>query len=308
MYPNPSMSAWTPRKHADAFARMLQDEQRMTAFRQALDACVTPDSIVADVGTGLGVLALFAAKAGAKRVYAIEKQAGAAELAQQMFAANGVADRVQVIIGEAQNIHLPEQVDIVVSELIGTAGSDEHIQQILGGFCRRNLRPGGQVLPREGECLIAPSSYSDLTNGLASPSLSDLALEPLSQLPGEANMSFRPAQGGVELLAEPMAYERIAVGHTEVIAADPLQACIDITTAGILRSFVLWFRATVGADKDGHALIIENRPGEYRPSWSSAVFTIAAPVAVKPGDSFMVSIDTGRRSHCLNWHIRHHQI
>ena len=51
---------------------MLNDSIRMTAYEKAIKEVVKPGMTVLDIGTGTGILALWALKAGAKKVYAIE--------------------------------------------------------------------------------------------------------------------------------------------------------------------------------------------------------------------------------------------
>ena len=53
---------------------MLQDYVRTGTYRQAFlsNASDFKDKVVLDVGTGTGILALFAVQAGAKKVYAVE--------------------------------------------------------------------------------------------------------------------------------------------------------------------------------------------------------------------------------------------
>ena len=79
-------SGWAdPVEHA----RMLHDERRTNDYLAALRAAVRPDDVVLDIGTGSGVLALAAARAGARCVYAIEAS-DIAEVAERVFAVNGV--------------------------------------------------------------------------------------------------------------------------------------------------------------------------------------------------------------------------
>jgi predicted RNA methylase len=71
---------------------MIRDRVRTEAFRRAIDSVVHPGDIVLDAGAGSGILSVFAAQAGAARVYAVE-QTSVAVLAQELAAAQAlVAD------------------------------------------------------------------------------------------------------------------------------------------------------------------------------------------------------------------------
>jgi type I protein arginine methyltransferase len=68
-----------------------------------------PRQVVLDVGTGSGVLAIWAAKAGAKRVYAVEATAMATH-ARALAERNGVGQVVQILEGYMEQQNLPEKV------------------------------------------------------------------------------------------------------------------------------------------------------------------------------------------------------
>src|SRR6476646_11964715 len=91
---------------------LIADEVRTRAFRDSLRASVTRGAVVADVGAGSGILSLFAAQAGASRVYAIERAPGAAALARRVVALNGLLDVVKIVEADAANAILPEKVDV----------------------------------------------------------------------------------------------------------------------------------------------------------------------------------------------------
>src|SRR5215510_11173790 len=88
-------------------ARMLHDSRRTSDYVAALADAVRPGDVVLEIGTGSGVLAVAAARAGARRVYAVEAS-DIAEVAERVFAANGVRDRVTLIRGWSRQIELPE--------------------------------------------------------------------------------------------------------------------------------------------------------------------------------------------------------
>ncbi|MEN8694997.1 MAG: 50S ribosomal protein L11 methyltransferase [Akkermansiaceae bacterium] len=135
---------------------MVQDETRCQAFRDALFEVVTPDSVVLDIGAGTGILSIFAAQAGAKKVYAVERTP-VAQCAREIVARNGLSDRITVIQGEMEALDLPEKVDVIVSEWLGGYGVDENLLPIVIEARDRWLKPGGAMIPGTTTSWMAPA-------------------------------------------------------------------------------------------------------------------------------------------------------
>lgn len=221
----------------DVHRRMLADAPRLDAYARAIAASVQPGMTVLDAGTGSGILATMAARAGAARVYAVDNS-DVLELAQTVFQASGVQDRVVAIRGDFRTVELPESVDVIVTETFGALGVAEGGLADIEICARRNLKPGGRVLPRAMELFIAP---------MGSERLFEEAIGPFGIQHGANLRSLRPsalARGLTvdiptdALLSQPQCFQRILLGHAP---ADPRPAPFAIAAAARCHGFATWF-------------------------------------------------------------------
>jgi type I protein arginine methyltransferase len=100
---------------------MLKDVVRTKTYMDAIyhNKHLFKDKIVLDVGCGTGILSMFAAKAGAAKVYGIDCS-GMVDVAHQIVRDNNLEDQVQIIKGKVEQVDLPvEKVDIIISEWMG---------------------------------------------------------------------------------------------------------------------------------------------------------------------------------------------
>jgi predicted RNA methylase len=128
-----------------AHVSMLLDRVRTSAYRRAIEGQVEGRTVL-DLGCGTGIMAMFAARAGARHVYAIE-ETSILEVAQALARANGLDNRITFIAGNSRDITLPEKVDVVVSELIGNEPLGERIVPVLRDAGCRFLERGGTMIP-----------------------------------------------------------------------------------------------------------------------------------------------------------------
>ena len=153
----PGVGAAPTRGWADPVehARMLHDGRRTGDYLAALADAVRPGDVVLDLGTGSGVLAIAAARAGARRVYAVEAS-DIADVAERVFAVNGMQKQVTLVRGWSRRVELPEPADVLVSEIIGNDLFEEEILETTLDARRRLLKPGARQVPHALTVLARP--------------------------------------------------------------------------------------------------------------------------------------------------------
>ncbi|MEM6405364.1 MAG: class I SAM-dependent methyltransferase [Pseudomonadota bacterium] len=122
---------------------------RMKAYHAGIfrnSAEMIADKVVLDVGTGTGVLAVWAAKAGAKHVYAVDAS-HAHHYAEQLVYSEGVSDKVTVLHAKIEEIDIPQPVDIIISEWMGVFLIKESMFDSVAYARDKWLKPGGLLLP-----------------------------------------------------------------------------------------------------------------------------------------------------------------
>jgi len=135
---------------------MMQDFIRTSTYQKAiLDNPVDFNGkVVLDVGAGSGILSFFAQQSGARRVYAVEASSIAMH-ANKLVAANKVDEVIKVVSGKIEEIELPEQVDVIISEPMGYMLLNERMLETFL-HAKKFLRPGGKMFPSRGDLHLAP--------------------------------------------------------------------------------------------------------------------------------------------------------
>lgn len=135
---------------------MLQDYIRTSTYEKAVLANTKDfqDKVVLDVGAGSGILSFFSAQAGASRVYAVEASS-MAEHAEKLVGFNCMNDKIVVIAGKVEEIELPEQVDVIISEPMGYMLYNERMLETYL-HAKKWLKKGGKMFPTTGDLHVAP--------------------------------------------------------------------------------------------------------------------------------------------------------
>eukprot|EP01035_Chromulina_nebulosa_P011790 gene11790-15726_t len=127
---------------------MLIDRRRVDPYKAAIEANVGSDSAVLDIGTGSGLLAILAARAGARAVYAVERMADMRQIATENFLhEDNAALRLPIIAADANNpLELDEPIDVLLCELLSTSLVTEQQASVCRGV-RPLLAPDARIIP-----------------------------------------------------------------------------------------------------------------------------------------------------------------
>lgn len=141
---------------------MLRDRPRQIAYRDAIhqNRDKFRDKVVLDVGAGTGILSILCAKAGARRVYAVEASQ-VANIASRIVEENDVADIVQVSHCKIEDFTLPAnetKVDIIISEWMGFYLLHEGMLDSVLWARDHFLRDDGLMFPSCATISLAPCS------------------------------------------------------------------------------------------------------------------------------------------------------
>ncbi|KAI1883346.1 hypothetical protein AGOR_G00230480 [Albula goreensis] len=135
--------------HFGIHEEMLKDEVRTLTYRNSMyhNKHIFRGKIVLDVGSGTGILSMFAAKAGAKQVYGIECSS-ISEYSEKIIKSNHLDNVITIFKGKVEEVELPvEQVDIIISEWMGYCLFYESMLNTVIFARDKWLKPGGLMFP-----------------------------------------------------------------------------------------------------------------------------------------------------------------
>ncbi|XP_048882501.1 protein arginine N-methyltransferase 6 [Brienomyrus brachyistius] len=292
---------------------MIADSVRTDTYRLGItrNGHVIQGKVVLDVGAGTGVLSIFCAQAGARKVYAVEASS-IAEQAMEVVRLNHMEDQVTVIRGALEAVQLPEKVDVIVSEWMGYALLHESMLNSVLLARDRWLKPGGLLLPSKAELFVAP--------------INDLAVEErlgfwgtvkerygvdMSCMTGFAQKCIMNNDIAVSLvtvedvLSHPCRFaelDLLTVTEEQLRSVQGSFSCACFGSSTV-NAFCVWFTVTFpGAEKP---LVLSTSPFKPETHWKQAVLYLDEPVEVMQdtrveGEITMFPSEESSRHICIN--------
>jgi len=261
---------------------MINDEERNFAYEQSLKRAVKPGDVVLEVGTGSALVAMMAARAGAKLVVTCEAVPILAEVAKETVARNGYASKIRVISKRSTQVQLgedvPERADIFVSELINVGMLAPNMLPIIQ-HARINLcKPEARIIPESAVVWGALIQCDHLAN-----------INPVKTIEGFDMSAFdifrTPGYSQLDLASDPhrMLSERFrALDFDFRIAmkeADLHPLTVAANAAGTCHGIAFWFDLMLDAET-----VYRSESRNRTNHWKQAVHFFPDPVTVKAGD------------------------
>ena len=258
---------------------MFFDDLRNSLYLEAINKIVKEDSVVLDLGAGLGLHGLMAARSGARKVYLVEP-ASIIDVTTQLINKNNLPEQVETISGKIEETHLPEKVDVIISVFSGNFLLTEDLLPSLFFARDKYLTTGGQLIPdraaMEAVPVCAPEYYAkhiDCWNNELQGMNFDLVRNFAANDLYYAGAKKRKA----EFLSEPAAIMELDfMTATEASCRNRIK--VEVTQKGLCHGWLGWFRMCLG-DK-----WFSTSPLSEQTHWRQVFLPLAEPIPLKKGD------------------------
>ncbi len=281
---------------------MLNDHVRVAAYHEGIHRQVEPGDIVMDVGTGSGLLAFFASRAGAAKVYAVE-HSDFIDLAREIARHNDITN-IEFVQVNSREFTPPEPIDVLLHEQMGDELFNENMLENLLDLRRRVLRPGGRILPARFRLFVEPVTFHDAMRvrrfwNTELPDRIDLAAMDRS--------AVRFDDGRMEQMWARPGSVASTIGTPEPILEFDLHTLEDADA--LVRDHVVERRATADAIVDGFCVwfeagfddrtVLTTSPLAPVTSWGNRMFRLDEEVAA--GETLHYSVSLGQLVEPSTW-------
>jgi len=282
-----------------AFGRMIRDSVRTDAYAEALRRSVRTNSVVLDMGTGVGIWALLACQFGARKVYAVDPN-DAIQIAREIAAANGYADRIEFVQELTTRVTLPEPADVIVTDMHGIVPMFEQSLPAIIDARRRLLAPGGKMIPEKDTLWAAPVQAPESYDNVVLPWANDpygFEWGPALRIAANDWFKIKDKITPVEFFGEPKCWATLDYRTLESpnVAGELSWTA---TRDGIGHGLAVWFDTLL---VDGVAF--SNAPGCPETIFGQAFFPWSEPVSISKGDtiSAVLRCDLVGNYHLWRW-------
>ena len=274
---------------------LLHDTVRVEAYRKAIFDVVRKGDVVVEIGAGIGTYSLFAARAGARRVFAIE-QSSIIHVARDIARANGLAAQIEFIEGHSAGVSLPEKADVLIIEEFESFFFTQALCNVLARAKGRLLKPDATSVPSAVSLFVAPIESPQLHESVAfTRSGSEAGFEIDWAKANEMAMNSHHVKeiSSSLLLApgQPVRRANLLEGGDDSFVSESSFA----SKGGTVHGLAGWFELTLASD-----VTLSTAPDRPPTCWAQSYFPIEPPISTNPGESIAVTFKHLRAKGGLN--------
>lgn len=280
---------------------MMNDTRRNEAYVEALTAAVMGETNVLEIGTGSGLLAMIAARLGARQVVTCEAVPLIAETARGIVAANGWESSVSVIAKMSKDVvigvDLPQRANLLVSEILSSELLGEGVLASIEDAKRRLLEPNAKIIPATGSVVIALFGSDAIKKNMMVDDVLGFNLSGFNAIASRKRYVHRHDLDIGLLTDSTEAFMFDFVQH-DYFPAERKTLRIPITVAGCCYGVAQWIRL-----KLDDTVTFENHPSIKTPasSWQTCFYRFPAPIHVHPGQTAIICAAHNRSAAWFFW-------
>ncbi|MDQ6839666.1 MAG: 50S ribosomal protein L11 methyltransferase [Actinomycetota bacterium] len=289
---------------------MLDDRTRTSSYLGAISQVVREGDVVVDLGTGSGVLAVAAARAGASRVYAMEATS-IGRWARAVFDANGYGDKIHLVSGWSTRVDLPERADVLVSEMVGDEPLAERMLEVTLDARRRFLKPNARLLPHQVRVFGLPVTIPNRELGSRTFNADNVRrwrswygvdFTPLlgSRRTEPGSFYIRPQRAANwAAISDPVLLAEVDLSTFNTLRVSGTGSGI-VTHAGRVDGVLVHFEVHLAQN---YTISTDPRHADRRNHWRAPVWLLPDSVSMDEGDRFTVSYTrpTGGGAHSIRF-------
>ncbi|NKB20797.1 MAG: tetratricopeptide repeat protein [Alphaproteobacteria bacterium] len=261
---------------------MLNDTNRNQAFEEAIKAVVTPGCSVLDIGTGTGLLAMMASRAGAATVTGCESVGVLAETAKTIVNQNGFKNRISILHKRSQDMTLDEDIDepadVLVAEIVDAGLLGENVLTAIDDARRRLCKPDVTIIPAAATVYAVPIESEDLAHERMVDTASGFDISLFNALRPNMYLQTNLSKYQWQMLSDPVPV--FSFDFTQnTLASREESFRLTPHTDGVAHGVAFWFDLHLSSE-----ITLSTSPAAPPTHWHQAVYTFSEPMEIKQNE------------------------